>query len=249
VLRLAVSQESGSSSRALVATKNGGGGAGGNTDAADLDPLQARQARRLRMWEAQRSRRRGHQDGNSGSSSTDVYRPGATTGGRSGGGGDDDALMEEKRALWTMQRFRTARKTELVKKLLQKDMTTDATIWPSMGRAELIEVAVTNPFNHEERFKVRGVGEGNRGELRVITTTSEWRAFRAAAPAGGGWQNAAVGIDAAMMPLEDQLFDTQLEYVTFQNCFHCLPFILTPNPNPYRTLLCVTGLPSTRVKR
>ena len=190
VLRLAISQ--------------GGGGAASKSSseaAAALDPLQQRQQRRLAAF--QKQQRRGGRGGRERESELSVYRPGASSRGPTG----DDGLLEEKRTLWTMQRFRTARKTALVQKLLQKDMTTDATIWPSMGRAELIEVTVTNPFEHEERFKIKGVGDGNRGELRVITTTSEWRTFRDAAPPGGGWQNAAADLDAAMMPLTEQLFD------------------------------------------
>ena len=218
VLRLAISQGGG-----------GGGGGGGasktssDAAAAALDPLQQRQQRRLAAFQKQQQRRGGREE----KSALSVYRPGASSRGTAG----DDGLLEEKRTLWTMQRFRTARKTALVKKLLQKDMTTDATIWPSMGRAELIEVTVTNPFEHEERFKIKGVGEGNRGELRVITTTSEWRTFREAAPPGGGWQNAAVDLDASMMPLTEQLFDRCVD-VCCRHGAHASP-LSSIHPRPH----------------
>ena len=73
-----------------------------------------------------------------------------------------------------VRRYREGQKKSIMGKMLRESITTNFTVHPSFGKACYFEFHLTNPYSHEESFKI----QFSDPELRVIADSREWRYYR-----------------------------------------------------------------------
>ena len=73
-----------------------------------------------------------------------------------------------------VKRYREGQKRTLVGQLLRQSLTSNFKIHPSFGKPCYFEYELSNPYTHEQRFKVAFKDP----ELRLITDSQEWRHYR-----------------------------------------------------------------------
>ncbi len=90
--------------------------------------------------------------------------------------GDDDlgAAAAHASNLDLVKRYREGQKRALVGQLLRQSLTSNFKIYPSFGKPCYFEYQLSNPYTHEQRFKI----DFTDPELRIITDAQEWRYYR-----------------------------------------------------------------------
>lgn len=100
-----------------------------------------------------------------------------------------DEYMED---LAMIRWYRDGQKRRMLKEVLSRNLTTTLNVPVTFGQASFLEVAISNPYNHEERFVV-DIGDP---ELRLVTDYAEWIYLRKhLTPAAGAVGQAAVETD------------------------------------------------------
>ncbi|KAJ3068829.1 Nephrocystin-4 [Podochytrium sp. JEL0797] len=82
--------------------------------------------------------------------------------------------QERQRDLDTIDVFRERRKPPLIEKKLADQITVTHIINASFGQGHFFEYIFTNPYNEDHNFEI----EWDDEELRLVTSTSEWKYLR-----------------------------------------------------------------------
>jgi hypothetical protein len=94
--------------------------------------------------------------------------------------GAQAAVADPELAL--LQLYREGRKRDLVNAVLAKTSTFECDLYPSCGRACLLQLTVQNPYPHEERLQVFVEDPSGAAEMRLITDAQEWGFLRQVLP-------------------------------------------------------------------
>ncbi|XP_066546868.1 nephrocystin-4 [Amia ocellicauda] len=99
--------------------------------------------------------------------------------------------IQHSRDLQIIEAYRERSKVESITNMLSKAITTQHTVYASLGTAEFFEFALKNPFNVQQTVTIESGDE----ELSVIVDTREWKHFKE--------------LTETRTPLEEDMFNLQ----------------------------------------
>lgn len=174
------------------------------------DHLYARQIERL-------ARYRKHVKSDSNKAHKQLLRAAAKTTKRQH---DDDQQAEDSlrrfddektQLLRVLSYYRDGHKKSLVYSLLRRQVTISLTLFPSFGNLLFFELPLTNPFTHNDRFKIELLLPSSRDlavivDLEIVRNSDEWTFYRDNLPL-------AYGNVVSNAHIEDEMIDDHDEVV------------------------------------
>ncbi|KAG7388506.1 hypothetical protein PHYPSEUDO_012292 [Phytophthora pseudosyringae] len=118
---------------------------------------------------------------------------------------------EKNQLLRVLSYYRDGHKKSLVYSLLRQQVTTSLTLFPSFGDLLFFELPFTNPYNHNDRFRIELLLPSSREiavvlDLEIVRSSDEWAFYRENLPL-------AYGFTTADAPIEDEMIDDHDEVV------------------------------------
>ncbi|XP_067826754.1 nephrocystin-4 [Heptranchias perlo] len=99
--------------------------------------------------------------------------------------------IQHERDLQIIEEYRERIKAESISKMLSQAITTQYTLYATLGNAEFFEFSLKNPYNVQHTVTI----ECEHPELSVIVNSREWKYFK--------------NLTSALTPLEEDMFHVQ----------------------------------------
>ncbi|KAF4034641.1 EF-hand domain pair [Phytophthora infestans] len=118
---------------------------------------------------------------------------------------------EKNQLLRVLSYYRDGHKKSLVYSLLRQQVTTSLTLFPSFGDLLFFELPFTNPYNHNDRFRLELLLPSSREiavvlDLEIVRSSEEWAFYRENLPLSYGFITSNAHI-------EDEMIDDHNEVV------------------------------------
>ncbi|EEY55349.1 nephrocystin-4-like protein [Phytophthora infestans T30-4] len=118
---------------------------------------------------------------------------------------------EKNQLLRVLSYYRDGHKKSLVYSLLRQQVTTSLTLFPSFGDLLFFELPFTNPYNHNDRFRLELLLPSSREiavvlDLEIVRNSEEWAFYRENLPLSYGFITSNAHI-------EDEMIDDHNEVV------------------------------------
>ncbi|KAL3671067.1 hypothetical protein V7S43_004250 [Phytophthora oleae] len=118
---------------------------------------------------------------------------------------------EKSQLLRVLSYYRDGHKKSLVYSLLRQQVTTSLTLFPSFGDLLFFELPFTNPYNHNDRFRIELLLPSSREiavvlDLEIVRSSEEWAFYRENLPL-------AYGFITPNTQIEDEMIDDHDEVV------------------------------------
>ncbi|KAG1712379.1 hypothetical protein DVH05_000127 [Phytophthora capsici] len=118
---------------------------------------------------------------------------------------------EKSQLLRVLSYYRDGHKKSLVYSLLRQQVTTSLTLFPSFGDLLFFELPFTNPYNHNDRFRIELLLPSSRDiavvlDLEIVRSSEEWAFYRENLPL-------AYGFITPNAPIENEMIDDHDEVV------------------------------------
>ncbi|KAH7465702.1 Nephrocystin-4 [Phytophthora ramorum] len=117
---------------------------------------------------------------------------------------------EKNQLLRVLSYYRDGHKKSLVYSLLRQQVTTSLTLFPSFGDLLFFELPFTNPYNHNDRFRVELLLPSSREialvlDLEIVRSSEEWAFYRENLPLAYGFITSDTAVENEMIDDHDEV--------------------------------------------
>ncbi|KAG3031069.1 hypothetical protein PC121_g14207 [Phytophthora cactorum] len=117
---------------------------------------------------------------------------------------------EKNQLLRVLSYYRDGHKKSLVYSLLRQQVTTSLTLFPSLGDLLFLELPFTNPYNHNDRFRIELLLPSSREiavvlDLEIVRNSEEWTFYRENLPLAYGFITSNAHIEDEMIDDHDEV--------------------------------------------